>query len=272
MFVGSRLAHARRSDNYDRKPLEPPSEIEEKPQRGSIAPMDIINGDENRGLRRQIDHQPVQTVKRFEEMAVSARQRGLAIRLECEHWSSEGGGACQQLACSGVVSERGREQLADHAIRELALKLATRAGQHPIAVGSSERLRSSEKGRFSDPGRALNEDPASVSAARSRQSLADDGKLAVSLQQCDRSHCAQIVEQVHGDDQREFSDGRGTGGQWSLSRTHYRSCRAELRYAPPRRLDDGAQHHARLRYAAKLVHPAVFETKIRSRGEVPHDA
>ena len=101
--------------------------------------MDIVDGEEDGSLRGQVHHQPVQTVQRLQQMAVPHFRQVATDRLEYEYWPREGRGALQQLLSFRLLREHWREQLADHAIGEVAFELAAGTTQHAIAISTGLR-------------------------------------------------------------------------------------------------------------------------------------
>ena len=114
--VGRRVAGADAGGDEHRLAFEAPDQVGEEPQRRAVAPLEVVDLEQQRALGGQVERQPVQAVERREGRV--AGRRSLVGRGE--HHARRGGGAGQRVG----IGDDGLEELADDAEREVPLQLA----------------------------------------------------------------------------------------------------------------------------------------------------
>jgi hypothetical protein len=125
--LGLRRAQARHED--DGKILEPPREVGEKPQRGAVAPVEIVHREQERTLRAKVDGQPVEAVQ-HREHTLAARLGFLRSVVIPEYRRCGTRRAREQPRALAVLDELRFEQLPHDTEREVALQLPTARRAH----------------------------------------------------------------------------------------------------------------------------------------------
>ena len=139
--IGARVRAPQRRADQRGHVLEPPDEVGEEAQRGAVAPVQVVHGQQERPVGRHVRCQPVETVQRREGrirgQPVALRVRGLEDRA-CRRRR-----AGQPALASLAVRERRLEQLAHDAERKLALELAATRGEdaHVVLLRRDPQLR-----------------------------------------------------------------------------------------------------------------------------------
>ncbi len=118
--IGPRLRRAQRRGDQHRRAVEPPREVGEEAQRRPVRPVEVVDGQQQRLLRGEVEREPVERVQRRE------RGRALLVGRLLEQRAGGRGGARQLAACG----DPGLEQLAHDAVGELALELPGARLQH----------------------------------------------------------------------------------------------------------------------------------------------
>ena len=145
--VGPGLVRAHGGGHEDRLVLEPARKVGEKAQRRPVAPVQVVDRQQQRPLGGQVERDPVQAVQRREGHVALALQRA-------EHRRGGRRGAAQQLLAAG---DDALEQLAHDAERELALELGAAGAEHERAAVGRPPARLGEQRALADPGRTLDE-------------------------------------------------------------------------------------------------------------------
>jgi hypothetical protein len=128
--VRSGLARAHRGDEQDRQPLEPAGEVGEEAQRRAVAPVQVVDGEQQRALPGEVGRQPEEPVQRGE--------RGDALAVAPRRAENLGGRRRGAGQGSGAPRrDRRLEELAHHPEAELALELSRARGQHPHVRGGA---------------------------------------------------------------------------------------------------------------------------------------
>ena len=173
--VGRRVAGADAGGDQHRLALEPADQVGEKPQRRAVAPLEVVDLEQQRALGGEVERQPVQAVERGERRV--AGRRSLVGRGE--HDARGRGGAGQ---CVGIGDD-GLEELADDAEREVALQLAGARVEHHRAAGVRVAPELRQQPRLADPGRALDQHRAALAHAGLGEQGVEQRHLAVALDQ-----------------------------------------------------------------------------------------
>ena len=156
--VGARLARPDGGGDQDRQPLQPPGEIGEEAQRRAVAPVQVVDREQQRPLAGEVGGEPEQAVERGERR--DARLVGVG---RAEHRRGGRGGTGERGRAALRIGGEPLEQLPDDAEAELALELASARGQDVERVaGIGAQL--GEQPGLADPGRAADhhQPPAAV--------------------------------------------------------------------------------------------------------------
>ena len=150
--VGARLAAAHGHRQQDRQPFEPSREVGEEAQRRPVAPVEVVDGEQQRLLGREVRGEPEEPVERGE------RRHAAAVGPRREVGRAEDGGrrcgrAGERLRAARRIGHGRLEQLAHDAEAELALELRRAGGQHEQLVARTG-AQVGEQARLADPGRA----------------------------------------------------------------------------------------------------------------------
>jgi hypothetical protein len=115
----------------------------------------VIDGDQHRPARRQVDHQPVQAVQHRERTTTSRLRADLAG----QQWPRRGGRAGQQRRAFAVPRARQApfEQLAHHTERETRLQLRAPGPHNLVAKLIRPRAGRLNQRRLADAGPALDQ-------------------------------------------------------------------------------------------------------------------
>jgi hypothetical protein len=168
--VGARLGGAERGGEQDRQALQPPREVREEAQRRAVAPVQVVDGQQQRPLGGDVRGEPVEPVQR--------RERRDALAHLGEHRA--GGRRRTGERRAGPRRDVALEQLAHDAERELALQLR-RAGGEDAQRGPLAQA--GQQAGLADPGGALDQDePAAARRRRLRRGV-QRGLLGVALEQ-----------------------------------------------------------------------------------------
>ena len=180
--AGLPLAGGGRHDH--RQALEPAGQVGQEAQRGRVAPVEVVDGHQHRRPFRKVGGQPEQPVKCRERDVLRGGRRVGAVG-ERDERRGEGGRAAQQRGAlvRGRLGQPGLEQLADHAVREVALELAPAGAQdlESEALGALARL--PEQACLADARRPLEQQQGPVAVPRPRQQPVHQLQLGIPLQQ-----------------------------------------------------------------------------------------
>ena len=172
--VGRRVAAAHAGGDQHGLTFEPAHEVGEEAQRRAVAPLQVVDLEQQRALGREVERQPVQAVQSGERRVAACRH---AVAGGGEHDLRGGRGAGQRRR----VGDHALEQLADDAERELALELARARVEHERAVGARAAAELGEQARLADPGRALDQHRAALPHRRLGEQRVQQRDLAVAL-------------------------------------------------------------------------------------------
>ena len=174
---------ARPDDDEDRQSLEPARGVAQPAKRCGVAPVQVVDGEQQRLARREVSGEPEEPVQRRER--VVRKSLRVAQPPLVEERRGERGGAREQLLAllSRGEREHGLEELANDAERELVLPLAAARGQHPHPRRGRERARLADEAGLPDPGVALDRDEATVAPARNLDHRAQRRELRLALEQ-----------------------------------------------------------------------------------------
>jgi hypothetical protein len=177
--VGSRLAGAQGHGEQDRRALEAPGEVGEEAQRRAVAPVDVVDGQEQGPARGQVQGDPVEAVQSGERPVSPLPRVGLP-----EHRAGAPRGALEDRL---VLRRGGLEELAHHAEGEVALQIAAPGGQHAQrAFGRAAQP--GEQPALADSGRALDDEQAPVAAPGRLDEGVQGRQLVLALQQFGLMH------------------------------------------------------------------------------------
>ena len=143
------------TDHQDGQSLQPAPEVARNRSDGAIAPVQVVDGEQQRPVLAQVQRQPVETVQGRERRIgrrLAGRQRpaGLEDRARwCRRPGQRRRVACRQLRL---------EELADDTEREVVLELSAPRGQHAEAPCGRLPSRLGDEPGLADPGRALDDD------------------------------------------------------------------------------------------------------------------
>ena len=122
-LVRPRLRGSQAADHEDREAFEPPGQIGQEAERGAVAPVQIVDREQERSLRAQVHRQPVQAVERGEGPFTRGFRLGLQA-LQAEDRGGGAGGAREDALAHRLVREARLVELADDPEREVSLQLA----------------------------------------------------------------------------------------------------------------------------------------------------
>ena len=172
-------ARAHRRDHQHPEAVEAAREVGQVPQRRLVAPVQVVDREDERPGLRSVHGQPVEPVQ--------GAVRGLGGRQptrlsDVEHRGRELRCAVEQLRAR-CPSQRGFEQLADDPERVVLLELAgpRPEGPHPGHLGALLDRR--EQPRLADPGRPFQDQQATAPGASVVEQRVDRGKCLVALLQ-----------------------------------------------------------------------------------------
>jgi hypothetical protein len=119
VLLAPRLAGPDRHQEQERQPFETAPQVEQEAQRGTIAPVRVVHGDEHGRRRGDIHDQAEEPVQRLQAVTVSrARPR---FSLDCEHRPRKRCTARQEIFAFRRAGELRLEQLADNGVGEVSL-------------------------------------------------------------------------------------------------------------------------------------------------------
>jgi hypothetical protein len=172
--IDAALAAAQRGGGQHGDAVEAPCEVGEEAQRRPVAPVQIVDRQQERPGGGQVEREPVEPVQRGELRA------GLAVRrlLAREHGGGRRSGAGQRLL--RPRRHVGLEQLAHDAERELALELRGAGGEH-AQLGTLAQT--GQQARLADPGRTLDQHQPPAAGDRVRDEAVERGDLTIAVQQ-----------------------------------------------------------------------------------------
>jgi hypothetical protein len=134
------------SDNPDRRILQTTDHERQRPGRGHIQPLDVVDGDEHRTGRGQ----------RAQDSQRRDRHRSL-VRWGTLELRAQEGGIQRALLRGREVGELEVEEVSERRTGEQGLRFRPPAGQHPVTSRPGDRHARMPQGRLADPGRSLQE-------------------------------------------------------------------------------------------------------------------
>ena len=165
---------AQRGDDGDGQPLQAAGQVGEEPQGRVVAPVDVVDGDQQRPPRGERDDQPVQRVRGRRRLRVAELVAG-----DVEHRRGAPRGPAELVASA----HRGLQQLAGDAERQVALELARACHERPHPVGLRGVHGEAQELRLADPGRPFEDRRAAVARGGRGQEPVERPLLAVALEE-----------------------------------------------------------------------------------------
>ncbi len=178
------LSGPRRDQQEHGQLLDAPREVDEPPERWRVRPVGIVDGDQDRRGRRQVDGQPVEPVDEGERGGADRAPRRLLDR-HAEQWRRKPGGALQQsraLRCRRLPYRR-FEELADDLQGDIVLEFVPASRQHAHPAGARLVDGRMEQRRLPDAGRALHQCKPAAPLPGGGQQLVEERDLAFPLQE-----------------------------------------------------------------------------------------
>ena len=173
--VGRRVAGPHGGADEDRLALQPAHEVGQEAQARAVAPVQVVDLEQQRALGGEVERQPVEPVQGGER-----RVPGRRPVVRGGEDDARGGGRARERV---RVGDDGLEQLAHDAERELALELAGAGVEHERVLGARAAPELRQQPRLADPGRALDQDRAPLALRRLLEQRVEQGDLAVALDQ-----------------------------------------------------------------------------------------
>jgi hypothetical protein len=170
----------------DRKPVEPASKVGKEAQRRRVAPVEVVDREQDGRELDEVRSQPEEPVQRSVGSVLAAGRRFAGV-LELEEWSSQVGRAVEE-PCALVLAgcdQRRLEQLADDPVGEVALELTPASAQHLEPEGVRARARGAEQTCLADPRRSLEQHERPSPLAHVVEQLPDELELIFPLEQGD---------------------------------------------------------------------------------------
>jgi hypothetical protein len=166
----------------DLQALEPVLQVRDETQRRLIAPMQVVDQQQQRSVGGDVRRDPEKAVEHAEgDVGLGA---GVVGRLE--HPRRRLRGAGQPPRPVGRIDQHGLEQLPHDAERQLALEVAPAGGEH-AEPGTLGRFASrGEEPALPDPGRSLDECQAGPAVERALDQVLERTELAVALEEVAR--------------------------------------------------------------------------------------
>ena len=158
LLVGPGLRRPRGHDEQRLHVLDALGEEHQPPQRSLVGPVDVIGEQQQRLTRREVHHEPMQSLQRREDTLLSAR-------LASHRGKYSRGGlrpARQQL---GVVGDLALKKLAGQPKRERPVQRGAPGAQNAKPFSLAHLLRGAEKLSLSEAGLGLDEKQATLTAA-----------------------------------------------------------------------------------------------------------
>jgi hypothetical protein len=183
--VLSQLPRPKAEDDHQAQPLDPRQEVSQPAQRRQVAPVHVVDGEQERPAGSDVRCQPVQAMKGCQRRARSRLCRQLG---GLEERRRKRGGAGEQLSSLLLGHNRKErlEELPDDAVRERALELGAACAQHLHARLLAPPLRLRHQGRLADSRRPLDRKQPTTACGRVDQSL-DCHQLGLTLEEVDPS-------------------------------------------------------------------------------------
>ena len=126
---------AHRRDDEHGQPFEPTHEIGEESQRCPIAPVEVVDGEQQRPVRGEVDDHPVEPVHGGERRVGAV----VSVGSQVEDGAGSSGGTGEEDVLT--AHQYRLDQLAHHAEGELPLELAASGAQNPQPGGTGVTLR-----------------------------------------------------------------------------------------------------------------------------------
>ena len=183
--VSSRLAGPETDDHPDIESLDPRQEVGQPAQGRKVAPVQVVDRQQQPPVGGHVRRQPVKAVHR--------RQRRVGGRLGCELGGIKERGRERRRAhiqLGALVRRKGGqerlEQLPHDAVREGALKLRAAPAQDVHPGRLAQRLRLGDEGSLADAGRTFEREEMEAGLGRGYQAF-DRRTLDIALEQFDVS-------------------------------------------------------------------------------------
>ena len=173
------FAGAHRRGQHGRDPLDPALEVGDEAHRCPIAPMQVVEREQQRSIGRDIGRQPEQAV----QDPVGDVDHRLAVVGRGEHTARWCRRPLQPPVALLAIGEERLEELPHDAERELPLEVAPPCRQHPVAAGGRPLPGVGEQLALPDPRRALDEGERGFAGQSAFKERDERLELVVPLQQ-----------------------------------------------------------------------------------------
>jgi hypothetical protein len=172
-----RLVHPHRRRHRHAETLEPSLEVGDESQRRAVAPMQIVDREQERPVRGDVRRQPGQPVQH--------RKSGIALRVvdrgRLEHPRGRRRGP-REPPGAGLRIDQGRlEQLPDHPERQPALQIAAARREQSKAGCPRSVASRGQQPALTDSGRPLHQRQRRITLEHPLHQLVELGKLALAL-------------------------------------------------------------------------------------------
>jgi hypothetical protein len=161
-LVLGRLACTAGGHHDHRQLLDAPDEVGQEPQRAAVAPLQVVDGDQQRRAGREVHREPVQAVQ---GRVAGVRKRRFRALRQVEDRSGRGGRSGEDGRGRGRVGDHGFEELAYGAQAVLLLQLAAPSGQGAQVEPGGQATGLGQQAALADARRPLDEDEASAAGA-----------------------------------------------------------------------------------------------------------
>ena len=190
--IDAGLAAAQAQREHDPRPRQPAGDEREVAERRRVAPVEVVDDEQQPAVFGEVRGQPVEPVERGERAVARSRARR---RQRLEDGRGRGGGAGQEPFA--LAGQHGLEQLAHDPEREVALEMRAAARQRPHAQSAGAAVQLVEQPALADPRGSL-DDHGPGQAPLPAQDLLERGQLALSLQQRRLANRRTVNGHLHG--------------------------------------------------------------------------
>jgi hypothetical protein len=146
-------------NHEERHSLEPSGQVQERPQRGGIGPVQVVDRKQGRLVKGHVGHEPVETVE-DREGALCGRLLRAGELGGPEERLYERGRPREELGAELRRDRREQrlEQLPDDPVGKLALEFAPAGREHSHPRRAGDRARLGEQASLADAGTSLDHD------------------------------------------------------------------------------------------------------------------